>query len=238
MRSETELRHGPDEPLGWVVLEPLDGVSEVHGELVVEVVVALADSAKSGEEVVARSVLVVERLVTEPVSQRVDAEGRVVDEDETSGTGEEETTPPVTPSETGDHSRDEEAHGEEKRKVVLVLPLDDLVAGQVGNVGDTNLSSWLENHPSNVSPPETLVSRVRVELGVGITVMGAVTSGPPFDRALNGTGTSEGQGVLQGDGSVVGSVSPETVVTGGDTKTSNEVVDDTVMSAFFRVMLT
>ena len=75
MGSETKDRHGRDEPLGRVVLEPLDGVSEIHGELVVEVVVTFTNGAESSEEVVAGSVLVIEGLVSEPVSERVDTEG-------------------------------------------------------------------------------------------------------------------------------------------------------------------
>ena len=74
MGCETEHRHGGNEPLGRVVLEPLDGVSEIHGELVVEVVVTFTNGAESSEEVVAGSVLVIERLVSEPMSERVDTE--------------------------------------------------------------------------------------------------------------------------------------------------------------------
>lgn len=73
--SETKLVADPDEPLGGVVLVPLDRVAVVHGELVVEVVVAFANRAKGGDHVVARSVLVVERRLTEPVRERVHAEG-------------------------------------------------------------------------------------------------------------------------------------------------------------------
>ena len=74
MRSETKPGHGRDEPFGGVVLVPLDGVSEIHRELVVEVVVAFADGAESGKEVVTRGVLVVKGFVTEPVGERVDTE--------------------------------------------------------------------------------------------------------------------------------------------------------------------
>jgi hypothetical protein len=77
VRSETKDRHGGDEPLGGVVLEPLDGVSEIHRELVVEIVVTLANGAESSEEVVTRSVLVIEWLVSEPMSERVDTECRL-----------------------------------------------------------------------------------------------------------------------------------------------------------------
>ena len=42
-----------------------------------KVVVAFADSNESGEDVVARSVLVIEGSISEPVSERVDTEGRL-----------------------------------------------------------------------------------------------------------------------------------------------------------------
>jgi len=54
-----------------------------------------------------------------------------------------------------------------------------------------------------VSPPETFVSRVGVELGVGISVMSPVASGPPFDGSLDGTCTSHGEGELERGGGVV-----------------------------------
>ena len=72
---EAELLHNPDEPLGRVILVPLDGVTVVHGELVVEVVVSLANSDQSSDEVVLWRVLVVERTLTEPVREGVHAEG-------------------------------------------------------------------------------------------------------------------------------------------------------------------
>lgn len=69
VRCETKELHGPDEPLGRVVLEPSNRVTEVHRELVVEVVVSFTDSHKRCDEVVSRGVLVVERSIAEPVSK-------------------------------------------------------------------------------------------------------------------------------------------------------------------------
>jgi hypothetical protein len=194
---------------------------------VVEVVVTLTDGDEGGDEVVLGGVLVVEGSLTEPVRKRVDTEGRVVDKDKTSGTGEEESTPPVSPAETSDKSRDHESVKEEERKVVVVLPADDRVARKVRNVGDSNLSTGLNEHPSDVSPPEALVSRVGVKLGVGVTVVGAVSARPPLDGALNGAGSPVGEEVLKRLASVVRAVSPQTVVTSGNTETGEEVVDDT-----------
>lgn len=79
VRGKTKRRHGPDEPLGGVVLEPLDSVSEVLRELMVEVVVTFANSAKSSNDMVSRRVLVVEGLLTKPVGKRVDTESRLND---------------------------------------------------------------------------------------------------------------------------------------------------------------
>ena len=39
---QAKLLPGPDGPLGWVILEPLEGIAVVGGELVVEVVITLA----------------------------------------------------------------------------------------------------------------------------------------------------------------------------------------------------
>ena len=74
LRREANELASLDEPLGRVVLEPLDRVAVVRGELVVEVVVALADGDQCGDEVIARGVLVVERRLSEPVGKRVNAE--------------------------------------------------------------------------------------------------------------------------------------------------------------------
>ena len=77
--SEAELEANPDEPLGRIVLIPLNGITVVHGELVVEVVVTLTDGNERSDEVITGSVLVVEGGLTEPVGQGVNAEGRLVE---------------------------------------------------------------------------------------------------------------------------------------------------------------
>lgn len=77
MAREAELLHHPDEPLRRVVLVPLDRVAVVARELVVEVVVPLADGAERGDQVVARRVLVIEGRFAEVVCEGVHAERRL-----------------------------------------------------------------------------------------------------------------------------------------------------------------
>ena len=56
--SNCSCYNSPNEPLGGVVLVPLHAVAVVARELVVEVVVALADRDNRGDERVARGVAV------------------------------------------------------------------------------------------------------------------------------------------------------------------------------------
>lgn len=50
--GETELLPNPDGPLGGIVLMPFDGVAVIRGEFVMEVVVSLAESDKSSDDMV------------------------------------------------------------------------------------------------------------------------------------------------------------------------------------------
>ena len=65
---------GHNEPFCGVVLVPLDGVAVVHGELVVEVMVALTNGDQSGDKLVLWCMLVIKRHLAEVMSKAVDTE--------------------------------------------------------------------------------------------------------------------------------------------------------------------
>ena len=67
----------------------------------VEVVVALTKGDKSSDDMVARRVAVIEWLVSEPMSQRVDAESGLLEEEDSQNSSVNEPTEPITPTETG-----------------------------------------------------------------------------------------------------------------------------------------
>lgn len=224
--SHAEQGSRLDEPLCRVVSQAPVRVSVVHRELVVEIVVAFTDRDERGDDVVSRGMLVVERGFTEPVRERVYAKRRVVYEQESSGTGKEESTAPVAPAEAGDEGGEDESHDGEQGEVVFMLPSDHLVPRQVGHVGNSDLGSRLDEHPSDVGPPETMMCAVRVQISVGVPVVCPVTAGPPFDGALDGTGAGAGEDVLEDGGGVVRAVGPESVVACGDAETGDVVVDD------------
>jgi hypothetical protein len=96
---------------------------------------------------------------------------------------------------------------------VTVLPDDDGVLVQIGDVGTANtLGVLLHDHPAKVRVPETLTNGVGVLLGVGITVVSTVAASPPADGALNGTTANQGEPDAKGESGGVGAVSPETVI--------------------------
>lgn len=143
--------HEVDEHLGRVVLPPLDGVAVITWELVVEVVVSLAEGDESSDDVVTRAVAVVERLITEPMCQAVDAEGGLLDEKDAEDTGVDVSTDPVAPTQAANESRKDQAHEDDGLEVVLVLPDDNRVLVQVGDVGAANsLRVLLHDHPADV----------------------------------------------------------------------------------------
>lgn len=141
----------------------------------------------------------------------------VVDEEKSCGTGEEKPASPVAPGQTGNSHREEETHADDQGKVPTMLPLDDFVSAQIGHVGDTRLSPWLDDHPADVRPQQALVGRVRVEVGVGVSVMGAMSASPPADGTFDGTGSAQCEEILERLGRVVGTMRPKSVVSCGQT---------------------
>jgi hypothetical protein len=69
MACNTKLLARPNEPLRRVILIPLDGITIVHRELVVEVVVSFTNCDEGSDEMVARTVFVIEWCFTQPMSK-------------------------------------------------------------------------------------------------------------------------------------------------------------------------
>lgn len=74
---------GGNEPLGRIILVPLDRISVIHGELVVEIVVSFTNGNESGDNVVPRRMLVVKGGFAEVVCEGVDAECALLIGDQT-----------------------------------------------------------------------------------------------------------------------------------------------------------
>ena len=128
------------------------------------------------------------------MGKRVDAESSLLDEPNTENTAINESADPVTPHETTEDGREDESHDEDRLDVVAVLPDNNGILVEIGDVSTTNsLGVLLHDHPAQVGVEETLADGVGILLGVGITVMGSVIPGPPADRAFSGTSADGGE---------------------------------------------
>lgn len=223
--GQTELLPHPDAPLGGVVLVPLNGVAVIGGKLVMKVVVALTECNKSGEDMVARAVAVVKRLLTEPVGQGVDAESGLLDEEDTQNASIDVAAKPVTPADASNQSREDKGHKDDTLYEVPVLPDNDGVLVEIGDIGTTStLRVLLDDHPANVAVQKTLPHGVGIFFGVGVSVVGAVTLRPPAGRTLHGTSANGGKVNAKGERALVAAMGPETMVSSGDSKAGVEVV--------------
>ena len=127
----------------------------------------------------------------------------MVNEAETSGGSIYKSAPKVVPTEVTDEGGEDEAAREDEGAVPAVLPPDDFVLAQVAHVRRAGLAAGLDDYPADVGPPEAAVGVVRIEFGVGIPVVSAVATAPPFDRALDGPSASHCQEVSKWPGCII-----------------------------------
>jgi len=132
----------------------------------------------------------------------------VVNKDETRSSSIEVTSTPITPEDTWDAGWNDDRHGEQEPKVVLVLPAYKRVVGEVGTIGDTWFTTRMDDHPADMRPQETVMGAVRVQVGVGVTMVGTMTSRPPLDGTLNSTGSHETESVLEWQRGIIGTMGP------------------------------
>src|SRR6266542_4923259 len=105
----------------------------------------------------------------------------MMDEDQTKDSSIDISTTSVAPEQPRDDGRNEETHERNKFEVMPVLPPDDGILAQIAHICHTGLTTRLQNHPTNVRVPETLMRIIGVELSVRVSMVGSVSSCPPLD---------------------------------------------------------
>lgn len=201
-----ETHHLPqaDRPLGGIILIPRNSVTVVRGELVMEVVVTLAESDKSGNDVITGGVAIIEGLVTEPMGERVDTEGSLLNEADAKDAAIDEAAHIIAPQKSTEDGGEDQSHDDDTLEIVAVLPDDNGVLIEIGNVGTARaLGVLLENHPAKMRVEKTLANGVGILLGVGIAMVGTMLPGPPADRTFDGASTDSSEIDFQGESSLV-----------------------------------
>jgi hypothetical protein len=123
------------------------------------------------------------------------------------------STLPVTPAESSDNRRENEGQNDREPGVVAVVPRHDLVLPQIAHVDEAGSATVLEDHPADVRPEKSLGSSVRVEIGVGVSVVRAVAAAPIKYRALDGSCACRCKEILERLRSSISSVRPQSVET-------------------------
>ena len=211
--GETELLPHPYGPLGRIILVPLDSIAVVGGEFVVEVVITLTKCDKGSNNMVPGRVAVIKRLVTKPMSKRVDAECSLLDEEDAEDATIDETTEPVTPSKTTDQCGKDESHEEDNLEIMAMLPNNDWIFVEIRDVCPPN-SLWvlLHQHPAEMRVEKTLADGIGVLFSVGISVVSTMVTSPPSHRALDGTATNCCKEDAEREGSGVGGMGPQSMI--------------------------
>lgn len=88
---------------------------------------------------VSRRVPVVKGLVAQVMAEAVDGERALLNSDDAKNTGIDQSAPPVTPAEAGDHGRQYPGTCYRYGGVVFVLPNNKGVVAQVGDIGSAVL---------------------------------------------------------------------------------------------------
>ena len=159
---------------------------------------------------------VVERRLPEPVGERVKRKYAVVHHAHPHRPRVDVPAAPVAPEIPRDGGGDGETHEEDQPHVPPLLPAYDRALAEVAHVGDTGVAPRLDEHPANVAPPKTVVCIIRIEVGVDVAVVSTVATGPPPNRTLGSTGTSQGEEYLQGVRSIVRAMRPKAVISCGN----------------------
>ncbi len=161
---------------------PFDGIPIVGREFMMEVVIPFPQRHQSRDDVIARRIPVIKRLIAKPMGQRVDAKGRLLHEENPKDAAIHKATPPIPEESTACHGGENQTHEDDHLEVMAMLPDDDGVFIQIGNIGTADsLGILLHNHPAEMGVQQALADRVWVLVGIGVTVMGAMISGPPAD---------------------------------------------------------
>lgn len=122
--------------------------------LVVKVVVSLAKTEQGRNPMITRRAPVVERLIAKVVSEAVDGEGALLNRHDAEDTGVDESPFPISPAKAGDQGWHDPGEEYGNRGIVLVLPDDKRVVGEVGDVGAAVfLVVLVQQQPAHVCVP-------------------------------------------------------------------------------------
>jgi len=195
---QTHSGHGINHQFARVELrrDTKFGSSVIEGVLVVPVVPAFSDGAPRDKGVFGGVGKDIIRVVTVQVSGRVDAPGKVKNNDVSKGSSNEKGVPEIlAPVVLGDLSGKDKAHVQSEPGVEFLLPVYQRIGQQIRKVhfasGLDDRGVLFDNEPTNVSVEKSASSVVGIRLGFREFVVDSVITSPMVDRSLVGDRVAE-----------------------------------------------
>ena len=108
---------------------------------------------------------------------------------ETNQTSPNEPPMPISPSIPRHRGGYDDRHDEGEDEIVSVLPFDNRIRSQVADICGTWLTPGLEDHPSDVRVKEAFTGVVGIKVGVGVSMVGAVSPSPPRNGTFDDAST-------------------------------------------------
>jgi hypothetical protein len=133
-------------------------------------------------------------LVTQPMGKGIDTKSRLLKEEAPQDTRIDQAAFPITPTQSGDHHWEKHSESKNEFTIVFMLPHDDWVLVQVGDICPTTiLGVLLQRHPHKVGVPHALPDTVWIFDGIGPSMVCPMLAAPPSNGALDGTAANTGE---------------------------------------------
>ena len=223
--DETELGERPDCPLARIPLPWLHAVAVVVLELVVIVVIAFAEGEEGHDGAVPRTVAGGVWLATKHVAEGVDEKRAMLGDHDAADAGDKESTECAGPwvhshlkiPKVAECHRNDDPDDEADPVHILVLPHDQFVFPEVGDIVHRWLRIELEKQPTDVRPEEALGDIIGIFVMVDVFVMEAVIGRPVEAGIFERTGAEDEGEEFYGHFCLKRQMGKQSVITDGDT---------------------
>jgi hypothetical protein len=105
-----------------------------------------------------------------------------LDEEDAENSGINKTSFPISPAQSGNEATEYQSHENDTLNIIPVLPNNDSIIVQVGNIGTADaFRVLLQDNPAQMRVHNSIAHRIWVLVRIGMSIMCSMVSGPPPD---------------------------------------------------------
>lgn len=120
------------------------------------------------------------------MSETVHTESGLLNEEDTEDAGIDKAAEIIVPSEASNKTGKDQAHECNNFEVVTMLPNHDWIFIEIGDISSSD-TLWvlIHEHPAEMRVEQSLSDAVRILVGISVTMMSAMVSGPYEGQSHN-----------------------------------------------------